>query len=579
MTTQTKRWEVYPRAPETHLEKFPDLPRLIVQILYNRGIFAAQEVYEFLQATRSEALPDPNQLKGMAVAVERILQAVMTGEKIIVYGDYDADGVTATVLMVQALRALGGRVEPYIPDRFEEGYGLNKQAIADLAKTQASLAITVDCGIRSGDEVAYGNELGLNFIITDHHQVSKDEQGQDIVPPAIAVINPKQRACGYPFKELAGVGIAFKLVQALKQAVGPEVCQRPGLAAENLLDLVALGTVADLVPLIGENRALVKEGLAYVNAGRRVGLLALIEQSHLELGRITAGSISFGLGPRLNAAGRLTHAQGAYKLLSTEDPVEAHQLAETLGRINYERQQMTQTFVDQAREQILVDDQIAPLYLITDPNFNHGVVGLVASRLVDEFYRPVLVGQQGDTLTRGSGRSILEFDITAALDQCADLLVKYGGHAAAAGFTVQNKNLPLFQARLIEIARQQLANKLLQRTLAVDAEINLRGVGYQLVKEIQDLQPFGYHNPTPRFMSSGLLVRHQTVVGRDGGHLKLKLFDGKQTWDAIGFGLGQAWPPQARLTRLDAVYSLEFNTWNGQTSLQLNLKDIKPSEV
>lgn len=579
MTDLTKRWEIYPRAPKAHFGNFPDLQPLIVQILYNRGIYEEAEVYEFLSGDRPQALQNPEQMKGVVAAVERILQAISVGENIVVYGDYDADGVTATVLMVQVLRSLGGRVKPYIPNRFEEGYGLNKQAIADLADEEASLVITVDCGIRSVDEVTYGNELGLSFIITDHHRVSKDEVGQDIIPPAAAIINPKQMDCDYPFKELAGVGIAFKIVQALKQAVSPEDSRQPGLAEEDLLDLVAIGTVADMVPLIGENRMLVKKGLVYINDPRRIGLRALVEQSRLDLGHITAGSIGFIIGPRLNAAGRLTHAQLAYKLLSTKDPLEAYQLAETLSQINYERQQMTQTFVDQAREQILVDDELAPLYLITDPNFNPGVVGLVASRLTDEFYRPMLVAQRGNTHTKGSGRSISEFDITAALDQCAELLVKYGGHAAAAGFTIENRNLAAFQARLTELAHEQLADKLLRKTLSIDAEINLRGVTYQLVKDIQELQPFGYNNPTPRFMTKGLLVKHQTVVGRDGGHLKLKLFDGKRVWDTIGFGMGYIWPPQIKLTKVDAVYNLEFNTWNGQTSLQLNLKDIKPCQV
>lgn len=579
MTARTNRWEIYPRAPEAHFENFPDLQPLIVQILYNRGIYEEAEVYEFLSGDRPQALQSPEQMKGVVAAVERILQAISAGENIVIYGDYDADGVTATALLVQALHALGGRVKPYIPDRFEEGYGLNKQAIADLADEEASLVITVDCGIRSADEVIYGNELGLSFIITDHHRVSKDEVGRDIIPPAAAVINPKQMDCDYPFKELAGVGIAFKVVQALKQAVSPADSRQPGLAEEDLLDLVAIGTVADMAPLIGENRMLVKRGLVYINDPRRVGLRTLIEQSRLNLGGITAGSIGFIIGPRLNAAGRLTHAQLAYTLLSTKDPLEAYQLAEILSQINHERQQMTQTFVDQAREQILADDELAPLYLITDPNFNHGVVGLVASRLTDEFYRPMLVAQQGNTHTKGSGRSISEFDITAALDQCAELLVKYGGHAAAAGFTIENRNLAAFQARLTEIAREQLADKLLRKTLSVDAEINLRGVTYRLVKDIQDLQPFGYNNPTPRFMTKGLLVKHQTVVGKDGGHLKLKLFDGKRVWDAIGFGMGHIWTPQTRLTKVDVVYNLEFNTWNGQTSIQLNLKDIEASQV
>jgi single-stranded-DNA-specific exonuclease len=513
-------------------------------------------------------------MKGMTEAVAQIRQTIAAGECIAVYGDYDADGVTATALMTQSLRALEAEVRPYIPDRFEEGYGLNKQAIAELAEKGVALIVTVDCGIRSVEEVAYGNELGLKFIITDHHQIPRDEAEQDVVPPAVAVLNPRQADCRYPFKDLAGVGVAFKLVQALRQTAA----DLPELQDENLLDLVAIGTVADMVPLVGENRMLVKEGLTYVNHPRRVGLQALIQQGGLKLGQITAGTIGFVIGPRLNAAGRLVHARMAYQLLSTHDSLQAQRLAMQLSQINTERQDMTHQFVDKARVQILQGQTLAPLYLITDPEFNHGVVGLVASRLTDEFYRPMLVAQKGEVVTKGSGRSIPEFDITRALDKCAHLLVKYGGHAAAAGFTIENKNLERFRQRLIEIARQSFGAQPLQKVIFIDAEINLKGVNYQLVKDIQDLQPFGYSNPKPRFVSRQLLIRHQTLVGKERRHLKLKLFDGKRTWDAIGFNMGLAWPSIPTSTLVDVVYTLEFNTWNGRTNLQLNLKDLKVND-
>ena len=411
--------------------------------------------------------------------------------------------------------------------------------------------------------------------MTDHHQIPRDERDADVIPPALAVINPKRMDCHYPFKEFAGVGVAFKLVQALQHALsGTTDVER------DILDLVAIGTVADMAPLIGENRALVKSGLSHVNEARRTGLMALMEQSRLRPGEITAGKIGFTLGPRLNAAGRLTDAKLAYHLLATQDRAEARDLAETLNQINMDRQQMTETIVAQARNQILAESRDdAPLYLVTDSGFNQGVVGLVASRLADEFYRPVFVAHRGEEVTKGSGRSIPEFNITGALDECADLLIKYGGHAAAAGFTVANENYEAFQTRLKEIAKSQLAHRELYRTLAVDAEINLRGVTFKLVEDIQALQPFGYSNPTPRFMTTGLTVRHQAVVGRDGNHLKLKLHDGKQIWDAIGFRMGQRWPPSKRLNRIDAVYTLEFNTWQGVTRLQLNLKDIRPSDT
>lgn len=570
----TKRWEIYPRAPEAHLAQFFDVPRLVTQILYNRGVFRSNEVHQFIDAVSDS--DDPFLMKGITEAVDEIFRVIETGGLIVVYGDYDADGVTSTTLMTQALQALGARAEPYIPDRFDEGYGLNKQAIAELAKKGAALIVTVDCGIRSAEEVAYGNDLGLKFIITDHHQVPGDDNGYDVTPPAVAVINSRQAACAYPFKDLAGVGVAYKLAQALKVAA-PKKANSPGLQEEDLLDLVAIGTVADMVPLVGENRALVKRGLRYINRPQRVGLKALIEQTQLKVGRITAGTIGFTLGPRLNAAGRLTHALSAYRLLSTQDPAEAQKLAAELHRINVERQQMTQQFVNSARAQIMQGDSLDPLYLITDPEFNEGVVGLVASRLTEQFYRPTLVARLGETTSKGSGRSIPEFDITRALDQCADLLVKHGGHAAAAGFTILNENLDAFKERLIAIAGETFDSASLKKTLTVDAEINLRGVTHQLIDDIQNLQPFGYGNATPRFVTKNLEVKFHKLVGKDKNHLKLNLFDGKQLWDAIGFGMGEVWPSIPRGARIDAVYTLEFNIWNGMTRLQLNLKDLRLS--
>jgi single-stranded-DNA-specific exonuclease len=365
---------------------------LVVQILYNRGIYEESEVYDFIQGSFADQ--DPFKMKDMAAAVERILKALDSEEQIVVYGDYDADGVTATVLLVQALRAFGAQVTPYIPNRFEEGYGLNKEAIAELAQRGTALIITVDCGIRSIDEVKYGLDLGLHFIITDHHQIAQDQNGRDQLPPAAAVINPKRADCTYPFKDFAGVGLAFKLVQGLRQALADQSDRPAPLCEADLLDLVALGTVADMAPLIGENRALVRAGLMELNRPRRLGLAALINKSSATAGRITAGTIGFILGPRLNAAGRLTHARLAYKLLTTENPAEAQHLAGQLDQINVERQALTQRYVDQARNQITASGGPAPLHLIVDAEFNEGVVGLVASRLTEEFYRPVAVNNR-----------------------------------------------------------------------------------------------------------------------------------------------------------------------------------------
>jgi single-stranded-DNA-specific exonuclease len=476
-----------PRAPESHLTQFPDLPPLIVQILYNRGFTQAQEVGGFL--AHHWLNDDPLTLKGMAEAVARLRQAIANQELVAVYGDYDVDGVTATVVMVQALTALGARVLAYIPNRFDEGYGLNNDALADLAAQGVKVVLTVDCGIRSINEVTYGNSLGLDMIITDHHHVG------DELPPALAAINPKQPGCTYPFKELAGVGLAYKLVQGLLDSTTLSE-NHSGLESSKFLDLVALGTIADLAPLYGENRKLAQAGLRQLNQSLRPGLAVLMEKIGSR-SVISAGTIGFAIGPRLNAAGRLDSALAAYHLLMAPTEFEAIHLATQLDLQNRERQKLTQQTVDTARQAILADNARRPLYFIHHADFNPGVVGLAASRLSEEFYRPTLVAELGPHYTKGSARSIPEFHITEALDQCADLLVRYGGHAAAAGFTLENENVPAFEARLLHVAQQKLDVSALHPILTIDAEINLRGVKPALVEAVTALQPFGYGNPTP----------------------------------------------------------------------------------
>ncbi|MCB0213135.1 MAG: single-stranded-DNA-specific exonuclease RecJ [Anaerolineae bacterium] len=565
LSTQPKRWEISPRAPTAHFATFKDLPPLIVQILYNRGITTPEDVDNFLNHRWGD--DDPFNLRGMATAVGRLKQAIAQQEPIAVYGDYDADGVTSTALMMHVLSALGANAQAYIPNRFEEGYGLNNEALFELANRGVKVVLTVDCGIRSVQEVAYGNSLGLDIIITDHHTVG------DKIPPALAAINPKQSDCAYPFKELAGVGLAYKVTQALLRDH-----RSNGLRAENFLDLVALGTVADLAPLYHENRKLVNLGLQQLNHSLRPGLTALMAQARSGTETaITAGTIGFTIGPRLNAAGRLDSALAAYNLLMARDQAEARHLAADLDQQNRDRQKLTRDIVDRARKAVMENEPQQPLYFISDPEFNPGVVGLAASRLSEELYRPVLVAEQGDEVTKGSARSIPEFHITEALDQCADLLVRYGGHAAAAGFTVKNENLKEFRKRLLKVATEQLPVDELRPTLAVDGEVNLRGVTPALIEDIINLQPFGYGNPTPRFVTYNLRIKYIKSVGQEGQHLRLVLNDGKQDWNTIAFRLGH-WAGKLKPSQeIDAVYNLEFNHWNGQTKMQLNIKDLKPT--
>ncbi len=567
MPPKPKRWQIAPRVASSIIARFPNLHPLIVQVLYNRGITAPEQAEAFLAP--DALIGNPFQMRGVNEAVERVRRAIRAGEAIAVYGDFDADGVTATALLVQVLRSLGARAKPYIPHRIDEGYGLNLDALQQLKDDGARVVITVDCGVRSLDEVAFGTRLGLDMIITDHHAPT------ETLPDAFAVIDPKQPHCKYPTKDLSGVGVAFKLAQALLRvhARVPLNNQAP-VSEDALLDLVALGTVADLVPLTNENRALVQRGIARLRASERPGIQALIRHAALKPELLDAGHIGFTLAPRLNAAGRLEHALMAYDLLTTIYPDEAEALAQKLEETNRERQRLTSDLATRARERVAARAETDILLFVTDAEFLEGVVGLIASRLVDEFYRPAIAVHRGETESRGSARSISEFNIVAALDECRDVLVRHGGHAMAAGFTVRNENLAALEERLREIAARQLSPTELAPTLSVDAEASLSEMNWALQKSLEHLAPFGYGNREPIFVSRNVLVREARLVGTE--HLKLMLSDGQIVWDAIAFRQG-SWLgnlPQ----RIDVAYQLDARTWNGETRLQLNVKDIKPTQ-
>ncbi len=568
MPTTIKRWLVAQPAPEPFLSRLSHLHPLVAQVLYNRGLTTPDDALSFLEGRPGP--DDPFRLNGMAQAVTRIRKAIKQEEPIVVYGDFDADGVTATALLVLTLKALGGRVQPYIPHRLEEGYGLNREALAELAARGAKVVITVDCGIRFPAEVAYARRLGMDIIVTDHHAVGKEEL------EATAVVNPHQPGCPYAYKDLAGVGLAYKLAQALLR-VNRQVPVWKGsqLQEEDLLDLVALGTVADLAPLTGENRALVIQGLKRLNSEPRPGVDALIRQAGLRSGQVDAAAIGYALGPRLNAAGRIAHADTAYQLLVAEYPEEAKRLAERLDNLNQERQRLTAEAQERAQEIARVQQAERPLLFIAAPDFPAGVIGLVASRLVEEFYRPAIIVELSQEKSRGSGRSIPEFHITRALDDCADLLIQHGGHAAAAGFTTFTKDLPRLEARLLELAFERLAGQELVPTLHIDAEVPLREMGWPLWEALQPLRPYGEGNPEPLFLSRNIQVRRWRTVGSEGLHLKLLLSDGPVVWDGIAFRQGD-WADHLP-DRVDIAYHLQVNEWNGEQRLQLNIQGIRPA--
>jgi single-stranded-DNA-specific exonuclease len=577
MSHRQSHWLIKPAAPEAFLRAVPEHP-LLAQVLFNRGVDTPAAVRAFLDGEDAR-MENPYKLRDMPQAVRRIVKAIEKHETICVYGDFDVDGVASTALLVTALQAVGGRVGPYIPDRVDEGYGLNVDAVMRIAE-QAQLLITVDCGIRSVGEVACAIEHDLDVIVTDHHSVGKE------LPPALAVINPRRPDCPSKFDRLAGVGVAFRLAQAVLRAASQERwCPiKPAQAAEveaSLLDLVALGTVADMMPLLGENRTLVRRGLAAINQTPRIGLEALMLQADLRAGLVDATAISFRLAPRLNAAGRLGDAKLAYRLLRTHDATEAHTLATALNSLNERRRTLTEAAQAEAEAQlaaVMADDPA--IFIVGSERFEHGIVGLVAGRLTDRYYRPAVVMRHDGDEARGSARSIPEFNISHALDEVGHLLVRHGGHHLAAGFTVTRAHLPAFHEALQALATRTLNDRAaLRPTLEIDAVTPLAAVNWGLVEQFARLEPTGKENSPPTLLACAVRVREVRAVG-GGKHLRLVVDEGANgmVFDAVAFQQGE-WAATLRQGRcIDLAFQAEVNEWQGSRRLQLNVQDLRLSD-
>jgi single-stranded-DNA-specific exonuclease len=555
-----RRWRVLTHAPAGYLQEIGVTP-LAAQLLYNRGISGPAEAEAFLNKTE-DLQGDPFLLPDMGKAVARVYQALLRGETIAVYGDFDADGLCGTVLLIRGLSLLGGKAIPYIPHRVQEGYGLNVVALESLAQEGVTLVITVDCGIGDILQVKHAQQKGLDIIVTDHHAISHG------LPPALAVINPKRADSTYPFSQLAGVGVAFKFLQALYQTLGRRE------ALDEMLDLVSVGTVADMVPLLGENRYLVVKGLKILNMSQRVGLQEMLCAAGLKSKDVDSESISWIIAPRLNAPGRLDHALAGYRLLVTDSAEEARQLAQELEETNAQRQRLTNEVFGKAKEQLSSTRVGLPLLMVVGADYPRGVVGLVAGKLAEEFYRPSLVLEMGDEVSTGSARSIPEFDIIAALAECRDMLLRFGGHPMAAGCAVHNKDLPLFQQRLLDIATRQLATADLCPSLVIEAEVPLSAINGEVLKFVEKLAPFGTGNPLPVFLSRGVQVADCSTVGNGSQHLRLKLRQGGMTWRAIGFDMGHLLAEVA--SEVDVVYRFSVDHWGGQKMVELSLLDFAP---
>lgn len=557
-----ERWVLRRNPSPAFLQKVPDIPPLVAKVLYARKFDTPSAARAFLLG--QEALGDPFALPDMAPAVARVQEALARQERIAVYGDFDVDGITATALLVSALEHLGAQVTPYIPDRFEEGYGLNTGALEALRREGVGLVITVDCGIRSPDEARYAREIGLDLIITDHHTPPAE------LPAALAVINPKREDSAYPFGELAGVGVAYRFAQALFSAL-------PGHSPDDVeewLDLVALGTVADVVPLLGENRSLVRAGLERIRQGMRPGLSALMDAAGVEALTLGGQGIAFRLAPRLNATGRLEHALLSYRLLTARSLQEALSLATTLNDLNQERQRLLEAQVMEAEAHI---DPAEPFFFVEGEIYHEGIVGLVASRLVEGHYRPAFVMRRGPEWTRGSARSVQDFHITRALDACADLLIRYGGHAQAAGFTLLSRDIAPFRERLRAYCAQHLKKEHLERARYVDAIIGLEELDAEGVYGLRALEPFGAGNPEPALAAVGVEVISVRPFGAEGQHVRLIVRQGDRYAEAVAFRQRSFLDVLRLGARVDLIFSPEIRVWQGQETLQLVLSAARPA--
>lgn len=559
------RWQSPAADPEAvrDLARSLSISPLLSSLLVSRGLENPELALEFMEGG-AEDRHDPFLLKGMKEAVPRIRKALQEEEHILVYGDYDADGVSSTSLMIYLLRYLGASFDIYIPHRSNEGYGLHNHALDWAVQQGVTLVITVDTGISAYHQIAYAAELGIDVIVTDHHEPP------ELLPEAYALINPKLPDCPYPFKGLAGVGVAYKLAEAL---LGDQV-------PEEWAEIAAIGTVADLMPLLGENRSLVRKGLTSMRNSPFPGIRALLGVSGITMSTVSAVNIAFGMAPRINASGRLDHAGRAVTLLTTADPEEAEQLAGELDLLNKERQMVVDRIVTEAADKLTRQldggDQVPDIIVLAEQNWNVGVVGIVASKLLERYYRPVIIldihPETG--MCKGSARSIPGLDIHAALTSCAELMDHYGGHPAAAGMSLHRDQIAAFTAALNEYAASVLTPEHLIPVTAADGEVQIAELTLQAALDLDRLAPFGMSNPLPKFVLRAAAVKETRKMGQEGKHLKLVLQQGGHTIEAVAFGKG----PLADLlpggTLIDVLAELTVNEWNGSRKPQLMVQDL-----
>ena len=557
-----KKWEFYnsdEKLVDEICEKY-NLNKVIGKIIVNRHVVNDEDVRIFITPTRDD-FHDPFLFKGMNVAVERIIKAINNKEKILIYGDYDVDGITSTTVLKKYLMDRGISVDTYIPNRLHEGYGLNKNAIDTIKERNIDLIITVDCGISAIEEVDYAVNLGMDVIVTDHHEVGEK------LPNALAVIDAKRKDNTYPFRSLAGVGVVFKLIQALsiKLEIKPEEYLK-------YLDLVCVGTISDIVPLEGENRTIAKLGLMLIKVTRNLGLRELIKSSGYK--EIDSNTISFGVAPRINACGRMGHEEEALKLFLAEDLETATKITKELNEYNTLRQSTEKAIYEEAVQEIdrnHLDEKNS--IVLGGKGWHHGVI--VSSKVTDKYYKPSILLSFEDNIAKGSGRSVPGFDLYEGLTKCEDLLEKYGGHSMAVGLTLKKENLENFKERFEQIAKEKNIKELVP-IIYIDDELKLKDINMDLVKSISILEPFGEANKVPLFLIRNLKIDSIRALS-EGRHLKLTLRDENFVINAIGFELGYLAEEYRIGDRIDVVGTLEINSFNGFSSIQINMKDIRKS--
>ena len=561
-----KRWVIgkHDQATVRSLAEELQVKPLIAALLIARGFDTKESAEKFLNPSY-EHLHEPYLLKGMREAVDRILQAIDSGERILVWGDYDVDGTTGTVLLRRVLKILGGETAYHVPNRFTEGYGINIPALEKAKADGCTVAISVDCGIRSFEPIAWAKENGVDFIVTDHH-LSDEVKGN---PDAFAVVNPNQPACEYPDKHLAGVGVAFKLAHALLRERGKENL------VPAFLKIAAIGTVADIMKLSGENRAIVALGLRDLPNTKNYGLKALMEVADCTT-EMTSYDIGFRIAPRINAAGRMDIAQHVIELFESEDFNEARRLAALLDSRNRERQRVQQEITELALFET-TDIGTQSFVVVAGEGWHRGVIGLAASRIAERLYRPTIVLSIEDGFAHGSARSIPDFHLLNALDSCSDLFEQFGGHAAAAGMKLRQENIEKVREALNIHASAAFADREMTPELYIDARVSSQTLGLEMVNDLKKFEPFGAGNPKPVFLTSDLALREEPFVMKDK-HIRLKLEDQSRCrfeavwWDGVERSKGQTLTTG---TRIELAYTPEANTWNGNTRLQLVVEDLR----